>query len=268
MTGLGLSLLISTPLMSARMIFCRRCGVGGAHRYGKDRQQRQRYKCPDCGTIFTRRTNTAKSGSRLSDREWELALRIFASRGGMSGADLGRVLGCGRRTGQRMNRAFRQATLFCVPRSLPGPTEWDESVVSKQWVVGGVSRTTRQCVLHTIKGRAAAILIPLVEMHTVGDDPIFTDEHWGYYGLLNHWTVCHAREFVRKEARFVHTNTQEGIWGHLKELSRHVYRGFPKATLHQFLAEFMFRYNHQSYETRLSVLSALLTRPKTNSLVV
>jgi transposase-like protein len=255
--------------MLQRRTFCRFCGCLGVHRYGIDRNRRQRWKCSHCGKVFTRRTNTCKSGSRLSGHEWKLATELFASRGGMSGADLGRILGYGRRTGQHLNRTFRAAVTRIAPVNLIGATEWDESTALKhQWVLGGVSRITRQCLLRCIDDRSERTLIPIVEKHTDGDSPIMTDEWLGYSNLLNHWSVCHAREFVRKEARFVHTNTQEGIWGHLKPMGWHLYRGFPRNTLPSFLAEFMFRYNVKSYAIRVSVLSALLTRPKTNSLVV
>lgn len=187
----------------------------------------------------------------------------------MSGEDLSRVVGYGRRTGQRLNKAFRQAVEALVPVILAGNSEWDESTALKhQWVIGGVSRTTRQCLIRCIHDRSERTLVPFVEGHTEAESNVFTDEWGGYIGLLNHWTVCHEREFVRKEARFVHTNTQEGVWGHLKPLSWHIYRGFPRTSLQSFLNEFMFRYNLKSYATRVAVLSALLTRPKTNSLVV
>jgi hypothetical protein len=152
-------------------------------------------------------------------------------------------------------------------KQLAGPTEWDESMFSGQWVLGGVSRATRQCVLTCIGNRSERVLVPLVSRSTDGDSPIFTDEHGGYIGLLNRWTVCHSREFVNSQAQFVHTNRIEGLWGHAKELSRHVYRGFPVATLPEFLAECCFRYNIRCYRTRVSVLSGLLSR-KTHTLLV
>lgn len=254
--------------MSARTIFCRSCGAAEAHRFGKDRQRRQRYKCAACSRVFTNRTNTSRAGSHLSDRDWQMAERIFVSRGGMSGADLSRILGVGRRTGQRMNRSFRQAVSRLNPRMLPGASEWDEAVVSRRWILGGVSRHTRQCLLQIIPDRRALTLVPLVLRGSDPDGLVFTDEWPGYLDIPNRWSVCHAREFVRREACFVHTNSIEGVWGHMKELSRHVYRGFPRRTLPEFLSEYMFRYNHRSYRTRLAVLSALLKRPKTNSLVV
>ncbi len=254
--------------MSARMIFCRFCGVGGAIRHGKDARRRTRYKCLECGRTFTNRTNTGKSGSHFSEDELMMAVQFFSLRGGMSGADLARFFGVNRKTGQRLNRMFRTMTSALKPKKLPGASEWDESTALKhQWVVGGVSRVTRQCLLTCVENRSERTLVPLVERSTESGSLIFTDEWLGYTGLMNHWTVCHAREFVRREARFVHTNTQEGIWGHLKPLGWHVYRGFPRSTLPSYLSEFMFRYNIRCYKTRVSVLSALLSR-KTHTLLV
>jgi len=138
---------------------------------------------------------------------------------------------------------------------------------SRQWVLGGVSRDTKQCLLRCIPNRSERVLCPLVRAATGPEGLVFTDEWRGYEDLYRRMTVCHSREFVNSQMRFVHTNTQEGIWGHCKTLSWHTYRGFPRSSLPQFLSECMFRYNLRSYETRVSVLSALLSR-KTNSYLV
>ena len=197
-----------------------------------------------------------------------MATKLFSLRAGTSGADLARFFEINRKTGQRMNRILRRMTFSLCPKTLSGPSEWDESVpIRLQWIVGGVSRETAQCLLVPVQERSERTLIPLVERHTDQDSLIFTDEWGGYNGLLNHWTVCHAREFVNNQARFVHTNTIEGVWGHLKPLGWHVYRGFPRSTLSEFLSEFMFRRNVRCYRTRVSVLSALLSR-KTHTLLV
>ncbi len=253
--------------MSARRIFCRFCGASGALRHGRDARRRERYKCPHCARTFTSRTNTAKSGSHFSDQEWEMVLRLFCARGGLSGADLARFLDANRKTGQRANRLLRTLVAGLAPRTLPGCSEWDESIFSKQWVLGGVSRTTKQCLLRIIPDRREDTLCPLVERAVGSEGLVFTDEHAGYNALYRHMTVCHAREFTNSQARFVHTNTQEGIWGHAKELSRHVYRGFPRRSLSSFLSEVMFRYNIRCYRSRLSVLSGLLSR-KIHTLLV
>ena len=250
-------------------IFCRFCGAGGAVRFGRDACGRQRFRCPACTRTFTRRTNTVKSGSHLSDRSWNTARDLFITRTGMSGVDLGNILGCDRKTGQKLNRVFRSLVLPLIPGRLPGVSEWDEACpLKEQWVVGGASRENGHCSLHCVSNRSEDILTALVERHTDPEGMVFTDEWGGYCGLLNHMTVCHERGFTNPMARFVHTNRIEGVWGHLKPLGKHVYRGFPRSHLPQYLAEFMFRYNHRSYDTRKAVLSALLSRPKINTLRV
>ena len=213
------------------------------------------------------RTNTAKSGSHLSEAEWRRAQESFCTRAGMSGTDLARTLRINEKSGQRLNRIFRTTVVPLRPEILSGPSEWDESVpIRNQWVGGGVARGGG-CLLSPISDRSEQTLSTLVNRHTDPEGMVFTDEHGGYCGVMNRWSVCHAREFVNSTARFVHTNTIEGVWGHLKPLGWHIYRGFPRNALPQYLAEFMFRYNLRSYETRLSVLSALLSR-KTNSFLV
>ena len=139
--------------------------------------------------------------------------------------------------------------------------------MSKQWVLGGVSRDCRQCLLHTINDRSEHSIIPWLYEKSDPDGIVFTDEFPVYYQIPNRLSVCHKHEFVKSEAPFIHTNTQEGIWGHLKPLGRHVYRGFPRISLQKFLSEFMFRYNIRDYKTRVSVLSALTSRKSHTKLV-
>lgn len=254
--------------MPASTIFCPFCGIADARKFGLDRQRRQRYQCRLCRKVFSRRSRTILSGSHLSDRQWTDGIRKFCLRGGMSAEDMAREMRLNRKTAQHMNKIFRFLVKELEPKILSGPSEWDESVaIRSQWVVGGVSRAIKQCLLRQVPDRSEHTLGPLVRKHSDPECPLFTDEWLGYGDLPNRWTVCHEREFVRSGARFVHTNSIEGTWGHLKPLGRHVYRGFPRSTLDSFLSEFMFRYNLRDYETRVSVLSALLTR-KINSLMV
>jgi transposase-like protein len=255
--------------MSATTIFCHHCGAQGAHKFGKDRKRRQRYKCNHCFKIFNRRTRTHKSGSQLSDDIWKKALELFCTRAGMSAADLARVLHINKKTAQKMNRHFRVLVQQLEPIMIPGISEWDEAVpIKNQWVIGGVSRHTKQCLLRLIPNRSERYLSGFVNTYS---DPetafVCTDEHLGYIGVVNRLTVCHSREYVNSQMKFVHTNQIEGVWGHLKPLGKHIYRGFPRKKLPMYLSEFMFRYNFRDYEQRVVILTALLTR-KTNSLLV
>ena len=214
------------------------------------------------------RTNTIRSGSQLREREWNEAAKLFALRGGISGVNLAQFLGRNRKTGQKLNRFFRGLVAPLQPTALPGVSEWDESMFSQQWVLGGVSRETQQCLLQCVPDRREETLCPRVLRVAGAEGLVFTDEWGGYNDLYRHMTVCHEREFVNRQMQFVHTNQIEGIWGHCKTLSWHTYRGFPRDSLPSFLSECMFRYNLRRYETRVSVLSALLTRRFINTLRV
>lgn len=254
--------------MAAHRIFCRHCGASGAVRFGQDARRKQRFRCPHCKRTFTLRTNTVRSGSQLDDREWHDAAKLFALRTGIAGVGIADFLDRNRKTGQKLNRIFRGLVSPLAPQSIPGVSEWDESTFSKQWVLGGVSRDTTQCRLQCIPNRSERVLCPLVRSAVGAEGLVFTDEWGGYNDLYRHMTVCHAREFVNPQMPFVHTNTIEGIWGHAKTLSWHTYRGFPASSLPQFLSEVMFRYNLPAYESRISVLSALLSRKFINTVLV
>lgn len=247
--------------------FCHHCGALGVQKYGKDRKKRQRYKCHHCFKVFTKRTRTLKSGSQLSDTQWRRAADLFCLRAGISAEDMARTLKINRKTAQKVNRTFRILLKDLEPHDLPGCSEWDEAKMSKQWLLGGVSRELKQCLIRPIRSRHEVSLVPIVLKHSDPNGLVCTDEWTGYTGIVNRLTVCHSREYVNSQMPFVHTNTQEGIWGHMKPLSKHTYRGFPKQTITEFLSEFMFRYNFRDYDQRVAILTALLTR-KTNSLLV
>ena len=254
--------------MSARVNFCRKCQGPRVKKNGQDRHRRQKYRCHDCGTVFTRRTGKVTSGSRLSDRQWRQATELFCLRAGISAADLARLLKVNEKTTQKLLRALRQLCVELIPHELEGCLEWDETTARKHtWVLGGVSRHLQQCLLRLVPNREAGTLIPMIlGVSTVGSW-YFTDEWGAYNELPNHLTVCHAEEFVSRHSATVHTNTQEGIWGHMKPLGTHIYRGFPAATLELFLAETMFRYNYRDYEHRVKILLALLARKNKQQLI-
>ena len=254
---------------SAMLFFCPHCGAQGAHKHGLNTQRKTRYKCKHCFKTFTRRTKKIISGSKLTDTQWREAIKLFCFRAGCSGADLSRYFGWNAKTGQRVNRILRTLVQELEPTIIDGVSEWDEAVpIKNQWVIGGVSRNTRQCLLRCIPNRREMYLSGFVNKYSDPEAPfVCTDEHASYCGVVNRLSVCHAREYVNRQMRFVHTNQIEGVWGHLKPLGKHIYRGFPRSTLPMYLSEFMFRYNIRDYETRCSILYALLSR-KSHTLLV
>lgn len=243
--------------------FCPYCGGIEVYRHGKSKQRRTRYKCKYCHKTFCNRTGTIRLHSHLSDRQWHESVRLFSLRGGISGTDLARFLDLERKAGQRVLGLLRKQTARLPERELTGTVEADETTLTKRWVWGAVSREMDCLVLREIKQRDENTLSKLIKEHTSKDSALFTDEWAGYLNLRTqrlHLTVNHSKEFVSEFSRQVHTNKQEGVWGLIKPIAISTYRGIPKEKLHEYLKEFMFRYNLKDYKIRVKVLKSYLSK--------
>ena len=90
-----------------------------------------------------------------------------------------------------------------------------------QWVLGAVDRNTGQCFLLPCPGnkRDAPTLLPLIQRWILPGSVVYTDEWAAYSGLTascyTHHSVNHSIQFVDPTTG-VHTNTQEGLWAHVK----------------------------------------------------
>ena len=91
-----------------------------------------------------------------------------------------------------------------------------------QWAIGGVDRDTGQCFLLPCPNnkRDAPTLLPLIYRWILPGSIVYTDE-WGAYNDLTasgytHESVNHSIQFVDPSTG-VHTNTQEGLWAHVKK---------------------------------------------------
>lgn len=180
-------------------------------------------------------------------------------RGGVSGSDLARFLGIERKAAQRINSKLRKQTARLPEPKLSGIAESDETVMTQKWVWGAVSRNTGQLILKKVNRRDEDTLLPLITKYTDRETHVFTDEWRGYSNLWNrrfHMTVNHSKEFVSPFSSRIHTNRQEGVWGLIKPLAIHTYRGVPKKQLNDYLKEFMFRYNLKDYNHRVSALTS------------
>lgn len=237
---------------------CPYCGGIENYRHGKNKQGRIRYKCKYCKKTYCNRTKTIRAYSHLSDNEWKQSIRLISLKGGISGSDLARFQGRHIKTGQRVCRILRKQMARLPEPRLTGITEIDETTMVKyQWVWGGVSRDKDQLILRELQNRNEESLQKLVLEHTAKNSFIFSDEWRGYTNLFNHrshLTVNHSKEFVSSYSNKVHTNKQEGVWGLIKPMAIHVYRGIPRSKLDEYLKEFMFRYNLKDYNHRVKAL--------------
>ena len=85
--------------------------------------------------------------------------------------------------------------------------------VRQVWVLGGVSRNTKETFLVICKKRDKKTLHTLISRHVEKGTTIHTDQWRGYYGLENlgykHFCVNHSKEFVNPNDRSVHTQRIE-----------------------------------------------------------
>ena len=89
------------------------------------------------------------------------------------------------------------------------------------WVLGAIDRQTNNCFLVPCPGkkRDAATLLPIINRWILPGSIVHTDEWSAYNGLtaagFTHETVNHSIQFVEPLSG-THTNTQEGLWYHVK----------------------------------------------------
>lgn len=246
--------------MYSPRFLCPLCGViGNVIKWGKNKQKRTRYRCLSCKKTFCNRTGTIKFKSQITDKQWKSLPQLLSLRTHPSGADLGRLLNKSVCTGQRILRKTRQIMPKATGGTISGIAELDETTFKGQWVGGAKQR----------KGSLKLIFLPNRNMKTMNSfvdnlvspkATIFTDEWGGYLEVSlkrDHYTVCHAKEFVSKYCKGVHTNSIEGVWGHAKPLAWHTYRGYPN--LNDFLREICFQFNF-NYTERCNYLNAQFSR--------
>ena len=146
--------------------------------------------------------------------------------------------------------------LYNNPQAIGGPgliVEIDEAMFGKRkynrgalrqgvWVLGGVCRSTGHCFLIPCPGnrRSADVLLPLIQRNVLPGSIVHTDQ-WAAYNQLTfattgytHLTVNHSTNFV-DPLTGCHTNTQEGMWHHVKRRMQNHQK------LENVFVDFMFR---------------------------
>ena len=98
-----------------------------------------------------------------------------------------------------------------------------------------------------ISDAKAMTIQPLISEHDHLSSTVHTDEWWGYRLLpwfgYDHRQVRHGRgEYVRNGS---HTNSIENFWARLKLSICGTHIHVSRQWLHNYLAEFAFRYNHR-----------------------
>lgn len=228
------------------------------------------YKCYGCRKPFTVKVGTIFEKSHIPMHIWLQAMFLIASsKKGISSNQLARTLGVTLKSAWFLSHRIREAmkdTSGGVFGSGFGGVEADETFFGQNPEVPGDSATPLRnmnrimTLIDRDTGRARSIVMTeftVSEVQRVLDENVakeaylLTDEAAQYkrpgakqtfHGTTNHA----AKEYVRKDAPWVHTNTVEGYYSVFKRGMRGVYQHCGRNHLHRYTAEFDFRYSHRA----------------------
>ena len=196
------------------------------------------WRCSPCKKYRNIRTDSILSGQKLTLQNF-LILIFYLSIKSLTGIAVSQLTDLSENTVSEWKILLHTCVanwLIANPKPVGGPgviVELDEAKFGKrkynkgayregQWVLGGVDRDTGDCFLLPCPDnkRDAATLLPLISRWILPGSVVYTDEWAAYNGLTaagyTHDSVNHSIQFV-DPATGVHTNTQEGLWMHVKK---------------------------------------------------
>ena len=218
------------------------------------------FRCstPGCKKTKSVRSTSYLEGSNLSFTTFIRLVYLFSSKN-LTHVDIAAFTGVSLRSLTEWKAVLLEAVanyIYNNPQPIGGPgliVEIDEAMFGKRkynrgalregvWVLGGVCRSTGNCFLIPCPGnrRSAAVLLPLIQRNVLPGSIVHTDQ-WAAYNQLTfaatgytHLTVNHSVNFVDPLSG-CHTNTQEGLWHHVKkQMDSH-------QKLEDVFVDFMFR---------------------------
>ncbi len=229
----------------------------------------QPFRCRDCRNDFSTKTGTLMQGSPLGFRVWAIALYLLSTGlKGTSSMKLYRDLDVTQKTAWYLAHRIREAW---SDKNAPfaGPVEVDKTfvggkaknmhahkrkqvikgrgAVGKTAVVGAKDRATNRVSAAVVKNVDQPTLQGFVAENVEPGTKVYTDDHGGYEGLLNHETVRHSvKEYVNGQA---HTNGIESFWAMLKRGYVGTYHRMSPKHLHRYVDEFSGRHNIRTADT-------------------
>ena len=249
-------------------VCCVRCGSPNV----QERQTRkpQPYRCRDCRKDFSVKTDTLMHNSPLGCQTWAIAIYLLTTGiKGVSSMKLHRDLGITQKSAWHLAHRIRENFADEHGGMFSGPVEIDETFiggkaknmhahkrkqvikgrgsVGKTAVVGAKDRRTNRVGAAVVKNVDQPTLQGFVAENVEPGAKIYTDDHGGYEGLLNHETVRHSvKEYVNGQA---HTNGIESFWAMLKRGYHGTYHKMSPKHLGRYVNEFAGRHNVRTADT-------------------
>ena len=246
---------------------CGKCGSVAKHYFMKTRK---RWKCRDCRHQFSVKVGTIFEGSPIRLSKWMPAVWMLANcKNGISSYELGRALGVTQKTAWFMLHRIRLAMQDDDFRMMGGEVEVDETYIGgkaknmhrarRKRIIRGTGGHDKVAVMGMLE-RAEGAGHSLIRTHIL-DRPtkermqgeirknvetgasIYTDRHWGYYGLSQdyiHDVVDHVTAYVKGR---VHTNGLENFWSLVKRAIHGTYVSIEPFHVFRYLDEQAFRFN-------------------------
>ena len=260
-------------LWPAGEMACLKCGSTDAYRVKSGKPQP--YRCRDCRSYFSLKTNTALAGSNLTLRQWAFGIYLVVTNlKSVSSMKLHRDLKVTQKTAWFMLHRIRETWGGGTPASFHGPVEVDESYfggkrasmsnakrkelegtgrgpVGKTAVVGVKDRKTNRVAARVITEVDGETLNTFVDEHTSPDAEVYTDGSSAYRGRENHEVVAHsAGEYVKYlDGVAVHTNGVESFWSMLKRAHKGTFHRLSAKHLQRYVSEFAGRHNIRDLDT-------------------
>ena len=250
---------------------CLKCGsTDGAYRVKSGKPQP--YRCRDCRSYFSLKTNTALAGSNLTLRQWAFGIYLVVTNlKSVSSMKLHRDLGVTQKTAWFMLHRIRETWGGGNGASFSGPVEVDEThvgglernkhesaklkagrgPVGKTAIVGAKDRETGKVAAKVIAEVDGTTLNSFVDDHTDPGAEVYTDGSTAYRGRENHQAVAHsAGEYVRYlDGVKVHTNGVESFWSMLRRAHKGTFHRLAAKHLQRYVSEFAGRHNIRDMDT-------------------
>lgn len=245
---------------------------------GEHRNKDYRWRCRGCQKMFTVRTGTVFSETRLPLRVWVYAIwKACSSKKGISALQLSREMEITHKSALFILRRIRHGLGELDQARLKGTVEVDEVYVGGKPRYRGISKhgrgTSKVPVVAAVQrgGNVRFQMMERITSLTIGrfiaenadlSCRIVTDEapFYKFVGKFfegGHEVVKHsAKEYVRTGTD-VHSNTVEGVFSLIRRGVMGTFHSVSRKHLPNYLNEFQFRWNTRKMDDGQRVSAAI-----------